>query len=401
MIFLLTIEFITLISLLLIFYAYFGYPLLLLFFIKNAFGNRPQAPDQKEQMPPVTVIIAARNEEAVIAEKLDNTLALKYAGTDLKTLCSHGSTLVQVIVASDASDDETDRIVSAYADAGVTLSRSDHRGGKEEAQRLALSLARGELVFFTDAKISLNAEALREGVKHFVDPRVGAISSIDKVLDPADADAKGSGEGLYVRYEMWLRDLESQFFSLVGLSGSAFMVRRALTENLPTDIPSDFSLLLEAQRRGLIGRHAPGVIGSYRAVKSEEEEFSRKVRTVLRGITTLFLRKEVLNPARFGVFSWQMLSHKLARWLVPWCLVFSGLGLLVLSFKSAVYALMFLGYLSFFALAFLGFRDVRLRSIAPIRVALFFSIANLAILMAWVRYFGGARATVWDPSRKC
>jgi hypothetical protein len=138
----------------------------------------------------------------------------------------------------------------------------------------------------------LGVDAIERFAAYFEDPMVGAVSSVDKVIS---SSGQGSGEGMYVRYEMWLRALESRFLSLVGVSGSCFAVRREICADLRSDIPSDFALLLASRRRGLIGVNAPDVVATYESVADEKAEFGRKVRTVLRGLTTLFACYEVLT----------------------------------------------------------------------------------------------------------
>ncbi len=275
-------AFIVILCLFAIFYTYFGYPVAL-YCINNFFPRRiEQHFPEPEKLPSVAIIITVRNEAKVIESKLTDTLELEYGGMTIRENLAQRTGRVEVLVASDCSDDTTDEVVNSFSSLGVKLVRLGERGGKERAQREAIDQCRTELIVFTDAKIKLNQKAVDNFVTYFRDPSVGAVSSVDEVI--AD-DGSSSGEGFYVRYEMWLRSQESKFNSLVGLSGSCFAVRRCVAENIRTDIPSDFALLIEAQRQGLRGVHAPDVIGSYKAVRTEKEEFSRKVRTVLRGIT--------------------------------------------------------------------------------------------------------------------
>ncbi|HQH28604.1 MAG TPA: glycosyltransferase, partial [Oligoflexia bacterium] len=173
----------TLFCFFMVFYAYFGYPLLLLAFNllrtgRTIAGSPPPAP---EAYPPLTVIITVRNEEKVLRAKLEETLQLNYGADKVEALLQQPASSVQLIVASDASDDATDDIVREFASRGVELVRLRERGGKERAQREAVSHARGELIVFTDAKISLNAEALNFFAAYFTSPEVGAVSSIDRV----------------------------------------------------------------------------------------------------------------------------------------------------------------------------------------------------------------------------
>ncbi|MCC6953158.1 MAG: glycosyltransferase, partial [Deltaproteobacteria bacterium] len=370
------------------FYAYFGYPLVLRFLLSQ--GKRVTPPGATAGLPDgVSIVIAARNEERVIREKIRKTLELP-----IPAQLTRG---VEIIVASDCSDDQTDAIVREFEGQGVRLVRSSERKGKEFAQAMAADRAKHDIVLFTDAKVSLDADLLEKLLPYFADPSVGAVSSVDRV---EQVEGGGSGEGMYVRYEMWLRSLETAFDSVVGLSGSCFAVRRRLCLTMRSDIPSDFSLLLEARARGLRGVSAEDVICRYRAVKTEEEEFERKVRTVLRGMTALFVCREVMDPRAYGTFAWQVISHKLMRWLVPLFLVVSTLGSIALADESLFFLLVANGSLLFFGIAFLAYIKPSLRERSWAKVPLFFSVVNLAIAVAWIRYLSGRRATTWQPSAK-
>lgn len=385
------IEFFTLTSIIGVFYAYFGYPLLLRSLSPVDYRERqPAIPWPKQDtVRKITIIIAARNESAAIRNKINQTLALqKPASLDSE---------IEVIVASDASDDDTDSIVQEFSGQGVLLSRSPERKGKEFAQALAASRATGDVIVFTDAKVQLAPDALIKFLPYFDDLTVGAVSSVDRVESD---DGKASGEGLYVRYEMWLRSVESKFGSVVGLSGSCFAVRRGLCKTMRSDIPSDFSLLLESQARALRGVSGSDVICTYRAVRSEEEEFGRKVRTVLRGITALMACPEVMDVSRYGAFAWQVISHKLMRWLVPWFVLIATIGSLILADESLFFLLAANCSVLFFALAFVGYVMPEFREVRWIKVPLFFTVTNLAIAIAWTKYFRGVRAVTWQPSAK-
>jgi cellulose synthase/poly-beta-1,6-N-acetylglucosamine synthase-like glycosyltransferase len=382
-------------SLALSIYAYFGYPLLLMLLNSREDGRsvddfRP-APSSR-----LGIIITVRNEESVMRKKLEDTLALRYQGSQtVAEGLAHGA--VELFVASDCSDDGTDSIVDEYASRGVRLVRLPERGGKERAQKAAIAESTADILIFTDAKIQLNEDAPANFVKYFSDATVGAVSSSDRVIAN---DEGSSGEGLYVRYEMWLREQESKFNSLVGLSGSCFAVRRQIAEQLQVDIPSDFSLLLETQRQGRRGVHAADVIGTYRAVRTEQEEFSRKVRTVLRGITACFARIEVLSIPRFGIFAWQVWSHKIGRWLVPWFLLISFLGSLYLAGGSPFFAMITFALLFLFGFAILGLAEESYQQYLPIKVCVFFCVVNAAIAVAWIKFLSGQRSVAWTPSAK-
>lgn len=371
-------AFVSFVSFLSIVYAYAGYPLLL-----KILPKRVPSPGLVKPPESVTVIVAARNERDFIAARLDNLLSAEMPVP------------VQILVCSDASDDGTDEIVRSYEERGVQLVRSPERNGKEYAQRLAVTQATGEIIIFTDAKVRTEPDLIRNTLPLFSDPSVGAISSFDKVEESVEGS---SGEGMYVRYEMELRDLESQYFSLVGLSGSCFAVRKEIALAIRDNVPSDFSLLIETVRRGFRGVIAPNVPCYYRAVKTEEQEFSRKVRTVLRGISALFSMPEILWG--FGGFSFQVVSHKLFRWLVPWFLLIGSLGAYSLSNDSWFWWLVAFVLSVFYGLTLFGYFLREYRKYTLVKVPLFFMLTNLAIAVAWGKYLRGQRAVAWSPTSR-
>lgn len=383
-----------------VFYAYFGYPLILLVLSRitgTKAVNDTSTATETLVLPRIAIIITVRNEAQVIRMKLENTLELRYGEQSVREWLNQENSPLELLVASDASDDETDSVVREYESAGVSLVRLEQRGGKERAQKAAIEEVSAEIVVFTDAKIRLNSEALDSFAAHFGDPNVGAVSSIDRVEQDEDG---GAGEGFYVRYEMWLRSLESKFSTLIGLSGSCFAVRKEVSSNLSVDIPSDFALLIEARKQGLRGLHAEDVIGTYKTVKTEKEEFNRKVRTVLRGISTLLRRKELFNPFQFGLFSWQIISHKLCRWLVPWFFILGVCGSFALAQGSLFFALLAFLSVCFFVLAVCGCFIPKCRTMIVCKIPLFFLITNAAVAVAWMKYLTGSRTVQWDPSAK-
>jgi glycosyltransferase involved in cell wall biosynthesis len=261
-------------------YSYVGYGIALA--LMSRVRNRPvrRAPIT----PSVSFIIAAHNEAKRITEKIENTLRQDYP-----------SDRFEIIVASDGSTDATDEIVRSYADRRVRLIRPDQRRGKEYAQRTAIAAARGEVLVFSDVATRLDPDGVRQIVMSFDDPSVGCVSSVDRMIG---SDGRPSGEGGYVRYEMQLRALESRVGSLVGLSGSFFAARREVCTPWPVDIPSDFTTVLNAVTRGLRGVSDGNAIGYYTDLADTSKEYSRKVRTVVRGISALLTHRALLNPFR-------------------------------------------------------------------------------------------------------
>jgi len=363
-------------------YSYFLYPLLLGLVPRR----RKVASPAPAQPPFLSVIITVYNESGRIADKLDNTLALDYPAERR-----------EIIVASDASDDGTDDIVASYAGRGVRLVRAPRHDGKEAAQALAIAAARGDILVFSDASTRLPPHSLRRIADNFLDPAVGAVSSEDRFLSP---DGKTVGEGLYVRYEMWLRRLESERAGLVGLSGSFFAARREVCADWDLLAPSDFNTALNCARRGFIAISDPELLGYYPALQDESREYQRKLRTVIRGITGLMRQPQVLNPFRYGLFALQVWSHKVMRWLVPWFLLLLLVSSIVLAASAWVYALALAGQVAFYLLVIGGVLSRRLREHALVKIPYFFAQVNVAIAHASLAFLAGKRITTWQPSKR-
>ena len=365
-------------------YSYFWYPALLLILPpRKSDANAPAIPVRK-----VAIVIAARNEASKIAGKIDNTLAVEPAGVEL-----------DLMVASDASDDATDSIVLDYADKGIRLIRSPVRKGKEHAQELAIASTDGDVIVFTDAGTILPKDALIHLLDAFRDPTVGAVSSVDRFIT---ADGTLQGEGAYVRYEMWLRDLETRFHSLVGLSGSFFAARRNVCQKWDNRVQSDFGTALSCVQLGMRAVSDRRVIGYYRNIADSRKEYQRKVRTVTRGMGSLRIRAEVLNVARYGRFSFEVFSHKVMRWATPWFLLGALGANAAVAFHDShpVYVLLLVGQLALYLSPLVSRLAPGLRRISLARIAIYFVEVNVAILHAALLTLSGRTILTWEPSKR-
>jgi len=376
-------EFVFWASVALIAYAYAGYPLVLC--VVTLFRTRPV--EKADVSPLVTFIITAYNEEKRIADKLENTLALVYPSSKL-----------EVLVASDCSSDGTDEIVKSYENRGIRLVRAPVRKGKEAAQKVAVAIAKGDIFVFSDVATILPERAVSNIVRNFHDPTVGCVSSVDRFVDE---DGRGSGEGAYVRYEMFLRSLETRVNSLVGLSGSFFAARREVCEGKwAENLQSDFNTVLNSIRMGLRGVADPDSVGFYKNIADEGKEYGRKVRTVLRGISVFMRSLELVNPLHHPVFAWQLLSHKLCRWLVPFCMMSAFASNALLTLTSQWYAALFMVQILFYSVALGGILWKPFLRFSVVKLCSFFLLVNASIFQAWVRYWSGERLVVWEPSKR-
>ncbi|MBW4933398.1 glycosyltransferase family 2 protein [Marinobacter sp. F4206] len=365
-------------------FSYFIYPLLLILVPKRE-KTAQTLPPQDNEFPAVSLIVTAHNEESRIREKIKNCLEIEYPN-------------LEILVASDCSSDATDQIVGEYVNDNVLLARAEERKGKEHAQLQAIVKSSGTILVFSDVATSIPKDALHKLVRYFQDPAVGAVSSEDRFVS---RDGSVVGEGAYVRYEMWLRGLESDRGGIVGLSGSFFAARKEVCER-DWDIysPSDFNTALNCARKGLVAVTAPDVLGYYHDVSDPSKEYQRKIRTVIRGLTALSRHMEVLNPQRFGLFAFQVFGHKLMRWAVPWFqLLLLGTSV-ALSGKGGVYLLVLLGQIAFYLLVIFGHFVPAMRARTWVKIPYFFVQVNVAIAQATLFFLTGRRMTVWTPSKR-
>lgn len=369
-------------SIFLVLFAYFGYPVSLLL----VGGIRDRNVKSAMIQPFVTFIVTVHNEEARIKAKLENIFELDYPKAKL-----------QVLVASDGSSDRTNEIVRGYSNHGVSLVDLPDRKGKENAQREAVKRATGDIIVFSDVATTMETGGLRQLVSNFADPTVGCVSSEDRLLGK---DGKPSGEGLYIRYEMWLRRLESRANSLVGLSGSLFAARKEVCEDFSSEMQSDFRTVLNSMKMGLRGVTDPLAIGLYQDAADHKREWDRKIRTVVRGLTVFFRHVELLNVFQYGLFSYQLFCHKLLRWSVPVFLILAFGSNLWLIHSSFVYSILLVLQITLYGFGVLGLLKPKMQDITLVKIPTYFLAVNVSILYAWWRYLSGQRIVTWTPTRR-
>lgn len=377
------IELLFWLSALAIVYAYAGYPLALALLTRYRSRPYPVALIDETRLPGISLIVPVHNERANIEAKLRNVRELAYPAG-----------LLQTIFVSDGSDDGTDEVIRREMDERITLVTLPARGGKAAALNAGLARALHDIVVFSDASIIVSPDALQAIVAPFDDPEVGCVSGEDHIAQPG-------GEGLYGRYELHLRRQESKLHSIVGASGSFYAQRRELCESFEPNLAPDFLSVLRTVTRGYRAVSQPRARGRMAEVGTAADEFRRKVRTILRGITTLSRYRGLLNPFRHGLFAFELVSHKLARWLVPFFLLLLLASNFALAADSSFYRTLLALQLAFYGLAVAALSGWgRLARSLPVRVSVYFATVNLATLSAWLKYIAGARQEFWSPSRR-
>ena len=369
----------------LVIYIYFGYPLLLIFLSKL----RPASSILKADITPsVSLIIAAYNEEKVIAQKIENCFSLDYP-----------SEKMDIIVASDGSTDTTNEIVRQYSNQDVKLIALENNQGKSTAQNQAMTNAVGEIILFTDANVMIQPTAVRKMVRNFGNKKVGCVVGKVTYLNEGDTSVS-KGEGIYWRYELFLRKKENDFGNLAMGSGPIMAIRKELFKPLDPDVGEDFVLPMQAAIECHRVIYEPEAVSEEILFQeSPDSMFKSKVRIISKDLRGLILNREILNPVRYPLYSWGLISHKLLRWLVPYFLVLlliATIFLIHIPFYQVIFILQIIFYLSALT-GYLWQRSGKPPFIFGIPFS--FCLVNLAALVGVARFLVGKKSGQWEPVR--
>lgn len=366
-------------------WVYAGYPLTL----SALTAVRPRPRSRGRVRLPVSIVIAAHNEEPAIAAKVDNVLASIYPRE-----------LIEVVVASDGS---TDRTVEEARRAGADLVLDLPRIGKIAALNAAVEQAHGEILAFTDADCSFELETLTELTANFADPRVGGVSANEVTVAPEGIASVARGEGLYWRYEQLIKRLEDRVGSTVSASGRLYAVRRSLFRpSALTSGTDDFVISTQVVRAGARLAFDERTRVVVERLEDDSAELDRKVRVMNRGLRAAFSLGADLLPHRTGGYGVQVLSHKILRRFVPFFLIVMLGSSAALAGRRRRWLGVLLPQLSVYALAAAGWvgRNRSWGRAKPLWVPYFFCLGNLAAGLAVVSLLRGKRFERWDPVRE-
>jgi len=363
-------------------YIYLGYPLVL-FALSRLMGREVR---RRACEPSVTVLIAAHNEQEHIGATIANKLSLDFPQDRL-----------EIIVVSDGSEDGTDAIVRSFADRGVRLIRQEPRQGKTAALNLAVPSATGEILVFSDANSLYAPDALKRLVENFADPGVGYVTG-KMVYAAPDGSMVGDGCSAYMRYENLLRAWETLSGSIVGVDGGIDAVRSNLYRPMRPDQLPDFVLPLAVAEQGYRVVYEPRALLREDALRGTADEYRMRVRVTLRALWALWDMRGLLNPLRHGLFSFQLFSHKVLRYLAVVFMACAVLCNVVLAARSLVFRLALVLQALFYGLALAG-RVCEKRGVSPglLYVPYYFCLVNVAAGHALVRFLRGEKQVLWKP----
>lgn len=335
------------------------------------------------------MIVSAYNEEEVIGEKLANTLSLDYP-----------QELLEIVIASDGSTDRTCEIALKFANNGVVLRHYEGRIGKTACLNRALPLAAGRIVVFSDANSNYDRGALSALLRPFQDSTVGFVTGWTRYGSGADISVADS-LGIYSKLELITKELESRLGSCIGADGAIFAIRKELYLPLEDYDINDFVVPLSINQQGYRGVLEREAVCFEKDAGSAKGEFQRQVRIASRTIRAIMNYRQLLNPVRFGLLSFELFSHKVCKFLVPPFMVALLISNLLLAQRGGFYLLALIAQGVFYAAAgtasFVPKGNLLSRMTEAART---FVVVNAAIALAWVNCMRGVTYTTWSPTKR-
>lgn len=376
------------------FYSYIGYGLLLWIWIKirNAFKGKKDHDNTNDFLPPVTLIVAAYNEEEFILDKIRNTLSLDYPREQLN-----------VIFITDGSTDATPSLVSQYTE--IQLLHNESRQGKVAAMHRALSYVETPYVIFSDANTILNKDCIKNIVKHYSNPEVGGVAGEKKIMKSADNSIAGAGEGLYWKYESFLKKLDWEFYTVVGAAGELFSIKTDLYEYPGENILlDDFIISLRVCLKGYRVAYEAEAFAMETGSSSIKEEQKRKVRISAGGFQSMYLLSDLLNIFKYPKLSFQYISHRVLRWTL--CPLFLPLllicNILIVTFdNSLIYTTILGAQVIFYSMALTGWllymKNIR---VSFLYAPYYFLFINYSLYLGFARFLKGKQTVLWEKSAR-
>jgi cellulose synthase/poly-beta-1,6-N-acetylglucosamine synthase-like glycosyltransferase len=363
-----------------LFYVYAGYPVVML--IISLFRRTEPLLSNKFE-PSVSVLISAFNEEKDIGWKISETLAWDYPFEKL-----------EVLVASDASDDSTDDIVKSIGDRRVTFVRMKRRGGKVRALNSLVELARGEILFFTDANAHIGPNALRLMVRHMADARVGCVTGDSRPIVRIENSGGARGASVYWSYESVVKRLENRIGSVLVCDGAIFCMRASLFHRLDPNLANDLESPMRVASAGYWVTHEPAALVYEHETSSVFEELKRRRRMCAQGMLAMLK----LRDTRQGLRGWQFISHKFLRWLslIPLLIVF--LASTALAPGSVLFTVLTIIQIAFYLLAAGGLVLTLFALGSPnwLSLPLYIVLGLLGALAGVTEALLGRRFDIWD-----
>ena len=379
------------ISICIVFYTYCGYAIITLILLKFKKKTNPNL-NKKEANKSVTLLIAAFNEEKIIESKILNCLDIDYP-----------KSLLSIYIVTDGSTDRTTEIVNKYPE--ITLFHNNNRDGKVSAITRVMKFVTSEIVVFSDANTLLNKDSISKIVAHYSDPKVGGVAGEKKVVSLEKNKVAGEGEGLYWKYESFLKRIDSAFYSVVGAAGELFSVRTSLYENPGRDtILDDFVISLNVCQKGYTIKYEPGAFATETPSASIKEEKKRKIRISAGAFQGMMMMKNLLKFWKSPRLSFLYISHRVLRWtlsplLLPFIFIINVL--ICITTYDLFFQVLMLSQFFFYMMAILGWILPKLKiNFKPAFFAYYFVFMNISLYQGFLRHIKGTQSVLWEKAKR-
>lgn len=379
-------------------YTFIGYALilLLLYQLKRIFFAKKQAQSDTAFEPDVCLFVTAFNEKDYVRQKVENLFSLDYPREK-----------VQYVWVTDGSDDGTPELLAEYET--LEIYHQPERRGKMNAMNRGMKYVKAPIVIFSDSNTILSRQTIREMVARFSDPGVGCVAGEKRIVEKKADAAAAAGEGLYWKYESWVKKMDASLNSAVGAVGELFAIRTELFQDVePDTILDDFIISLRIAQKGFKIAYTPNAWAEETASLNVAEELKRKIRIAAGGMQTIFRLKSLLNPFRYGLLSWQYVSHKVLRWTLAPLSLFAIfiVNLLIVMVQQSWMGFDFFSVFLYiqvvaYLLAFTGWilENNRLR-FKLLFVPYYFVSMNYASICGMLRYLKGKQSVNWEKSKR-
>ena len=390
----LTLKVLFWICLILVFYTYLGYGMLLwlLVNIKRIVCGKPRKRElpADSELPEVTLMICAYNEQDIVDMKMENTHQITYPK-------------LKVVWVTDGSNDHTNDYLAKYHDVEVIF--SPERRGKTAALNHGLSLVKSELVVMTDANTMLNPESIQEIVRCFMDPQVACVAGEKRVAARHEGQAAAEGEGLYWKYESTLKRWDGELYSAMGAAGELCAIRRSLYEPMPENaLLDDFVMSLRMVDKGYKIAYTSDAYAMEYGSADLAEESKRKRRIAAGGLQSIWWLRDMMNPFRHPLVAFQFVSHRVLRWSITpvALLLLIPLNVLLVFLKAgAVYNWIWVLQIIFYVAAFLGYLlDRKGKKNKVLYVPYYFLFMNLNVFRGMVYLKNHKSSGAWEKAKR-
>jgi cellulose synthase/poly-beta-1,6-N-acetylglucosamine synthase-like glycosyltransferase len=383
------------IFILLIFYSYVGYGILL-FFLNSFRSSKDKVRSDSSYQPEVTLFVPAFNEIDFLDKKVENSFELDYPENKL----FH-------VWVTDGSDDGTPDALRKYDK--IQVYHKDERSGKIAAMNRGMSFIQTPIVIFSDGNTILSKDAVKEIVKMFEDPKVGCVAGEKRIYTKDIDSAAGAGEGIYWRYESFLKRMDAELNSAVGAAGELFAIRTELFEEVePDTLLDDFIISLRIAMKGYKIQYNPKAYAIESASASVEEELKRKIRIAAGSIQSVIRLSELLNIFKHKTLSFQYISHKVLRWIaVPLALVFLvPLNIMIVDYYNgffvwSVYTFILWFQFIFYILVLVGWSLQKHKiKFKILFLPYYVFMMNLSMFLGFFRFLGGKQSVNWERAKR-